>query len=206
MTHCSMYPCSEYRSPDRSKQRASIEATAYLMARKKYIEELRIKECSVDVILIDRFVDSTEAYQGTLLGDEYGAVEKEAEKLGVNLKPDLTILLDLDVGAAKCRVIARRKEAAKRLETLRKEGGGLLCKEKDSASFQGGLMTVDRKKELDFSSEYLEKVRDRYLAIAEREPERVKVIDANREEGEVIEDIIEAINKSGILEDINGIS
>ncbi len=96
-----------------------------------------------DIVLCDRFFDSTEAYQGwetevtpELLNDLRASAARHT--------PDLTIMLDLSAREGLARAEARG--AADRFESK-------------------GL-------------KFHEKVRARFLSIAEREPERCVVIDA----------------------------
>jgi len=108
------------------------------------------------VVLCDRFTDSTEAYQGggRKLGSEI--VLALHRVLCGSLQPDLTILMDSDVAASVDR--ARRRNKA--LSSKDDSGAGNENRfEQESRAFFG-------------------RVRSTYLAIAAREPQRVVVIDA----------------------------
>ena len=100
-------------------------------------------------VLCDRFTDSTEAYQGggRQLGSE--SVLRLHELLCGGLWPDLTILMDSDVGSSVRRARRRNKDT-----------------ENDENRFE---------KE---SQAFFTRVRDAFLEIARREPKRVAVIDA----------------------------
>ena len=100
-------------------------------------------------VLCDRFTDSTEAYQGG--GRQLGseAVLRLHEVLCRGLWPDLTILMDSDVSSSVRRARRRNKTA-----------------EHDENRFE---------KE---SRDFFTRVRETFLAIARREPQRVVVIDA----------------------------
>jgi dTMP kinase len=104
------------------------------------------------VVLCDRFTDSTEAYQGggRKLGSE--AVLALHRILCGNLQPDLTILMDSDV--------ARSVERARRRN--RSHGRG----ESDESRFEQE------------NRAFFGRVRNTYLAIAERERQRVALVDA----------------------------
>ena len=103
-------------------------------------------------VLCDRFTDSTEAYQGggRQLGSE--AVLQLHKVLCRGLWPDLTILMDCDVSSSVGR--ARRRNRAASQETP------------DENRFE---------KE---SHAFFTRVRDAFLEIAKREPQRVVLVDA----------------------------
>lgn len=121
-------------------------------------------------VLCDRFTDSSEAYQGggRRLGSE--AVLALHRVLCGDVRPDLTILMDSDVSASVAR--ARRRNLA--LASGRKKDENRF--EKESRAF-------------------FERVRNKYLEIAEREPERVEVVDARRTRGVVHGEIFEIVKR-----------
>jgi dTMP kinase len=106
-----------------------------------------------DVVLCDRFTDSSEAYQGG--GRKLGSqmVLELHRLLCADLKPDLTILMDSDVAASVERA-RRRNQSRTRTD------------DSDENRFE-------RENRAFFS-----RVRESYLEIAKREPERVLVVDA----------------------------
>jgi len=61
------------------------------------------------IVICDRFTDSTLAYQGYGRGLEIGLVEAVNEIATYGLRPDLTILLDLEVEAGLARVSNSRR-------------------------------------------------------------------------------------------------
>ena len=103
-------------------------------------------------VLCDRFTDSTEAYQGAgrQLGSE--AVLQLHKALCGGLWPDLTILMDCDVSSSVGR--ARRRNRAATDETPDENRF-----EKESYAF-------------------FTRVRNAFLEIARREPQRVVLVDA----------------------------
>jgi dTMP kinase len=103
-------------------------------------------------VLCDRFTDSTEAYQGAgrLLGSD--AVLQLHKALCGGLWPDLTILMDCDVNSSVAR--ARRRNQAASQETSDENRF-----EKESYAF-------------------FTRVRNAFLEIAKREPQRVVLVDA----------------------------
>ncbi len=106
-------------------------------------------------VLCDRFTDSTEAYQGggRKLGSE--PVLELHRILCGNIQPDLTILMDSEVAASVER--ARRRNSAR--------GNG-----KHGSSDENRFEQESRA--------FFTRVRGAYLAIAEREPHRVAVVNA----------------------------
>lgn len=112
------------------------------------------------IVLCDRHTDSTVAYQG--YGRQLDIEQiKKLNKIAVNgLKPDLTIVFDIDIETSMQRV----------------------GKTKDRMESAG--------------SEFFNRVRNGYLAIAKEEPNRVKVINSA--------DSIENIHKQvvGLVEQI----
>jgi dTMP kinase len=112
------------------------------------------------IVLCDRFTDSTEAYQGG--GRKLGTkpVLELHRILCGNLQPDVTFLLDNEVGFSVER--ARRRNRNVKHKGARPEKGG----EKDENRFEQE------------SRAFFGRVRHTYLAIAAREPQRVHVINA----------------------------
>jgi len=108
------------------------------------------------IVLCDRFTDSSEAYQGggRKLGSEPVLTLHRA--LCVDLQPDLTILMDSDPVMSVER--ARRRNKA--------SSPGHKRDEHDENRFEQE------------SRAFFGRVRSAYLAIAEREPQRVVVVDA----------------------------
>jgi dTMP kinase len=107
------------------------------------------------VVLCDRFTDSTEAYQGggRNLGSE--PVLQLHRVFCGDIRPDATLLMDSEPAVSVAR--ARRRN--------RDRSASAAC-EPDENRFEQE------------SRAFFERVRDAYLAIARREPERVLVIDA----------------------------
>lgn len=93
------------------------EALLYAAARSQVVEEI-IRPALVKgkVVLADRYMDSTIAYQGYGRGLELNFLKQLNQLCTGGLKPDLTLLLDLDSKEALQR---RKKDIPDRLE---KEG------------------------------------------------------------------------------------
>ncbi len=123
------------------------ELSVYEAARAFHVENLikpSLKEGAV--VICDRFIDSTLAYQGYGRGIDLSLVERLNREATGGLKPDLTVLIDLPVEEAFKRISERRKD---RMES-------------ESLKFH-------------------QSVREGFLEIARREPERFLIVDGMRE-------------------------
>jgi dTMP kinase len=121
-------------------------------------------------VLCDRFTDSSEAYQGG--GRELGSeiILQLHAALCRNLKPDLTILMLTDLEHSLNR--ARRRN----LEQSRQAGDDENRFEKESRAFHRRVLAA-------------------YLAIAEREPERMIKVEAKDAIPKVHKRIVEAVEQ-----------
>jgi dTMP kinase len=129
------------------------ELALMFASRAQHIQEVILPGLDAgQIVLCDRFTDSSEAYQGG--GRKLGSrpVLELHRVLSGDLKPDLTILMDSDVDSSVER--ARRRNVAR--GTSDRDEGRF---EKENRAF-------------------FTRVRNAYLEIAKREPERVAVIDA----------------------------
>ncbi len=118
------------------------------------------------VVVSDRFFDATTVYQGYARGYDLKVIEQMHRMVLGQLKPDLTIVLDLPVDLGL-------KRAWKRIRN------------------REGRLSEDRfeKEALPFH----EKVRQGYLTLAGLETERFRVIDASREPETVHKDVVEVV-------------
>lgn len=130
------------------------ELTLMFASRAQHLAEVILPALAAgDIVLCDRFTDSSEAYQGG--GRKLGSqrvLDLHRVVCG-DIKPDTTILMDSDVAASVDR--ARRRNRAR--------------------------STGDAADENRFESEnraFFTRVHTAYLEIAKREPERVKLINA----------------------------
>ena len=120
------------------------------------------------IVLCDRFTDSTEAYQGggRKLGSEL--VLSLHRILCGNMWPELTILMDSDVAASVDRARRRNKT-------------------------QAGRTKSDENRFEQESRVFFGRVRSAYLAIAAREPQRVVVVDARGTADETHRQIVDVV-------------
>jgi dTMP kinase len=133
------------------------------------------------IVLCDRFTDSTEAYQGSgrKLGSE--AILKLHRILCGDLQPDLTILLDSDPAKSIGRARRRNQRAV-------------------SGSNHGSNKTSTKHHhdENRFEQEthvFFERVREGYIAIAARESQRVVAVDASGTPRQTHRRIVDVIGK-----------
>jgi len=106
------------------------------------------------IVISDRYADSTVAFQGYGRGLDLEIIDDVNRLATGGLKPDLTILFDLDPRQAQARLDAR----------LTGEAG---------SGFEPGMTRFDEEK-LDFHI----RVRDGYLKLASTEPGRFRLLDA----------------------------
>jgi dTMP kinase len=143
------------------------EAALFAAARLDHVQNLIAPALARGAfVLCDRFTDSTRAYQGARGGvapQQLALLEKAA--VG-DLRPDLTIVLDLPPNVGMTRATQRRAASGLRADRF----------EAEDAAFHEGL-------------------RRAFLDIAEQEPERCCVIDAGHPVDEVaraIRQLVEA--------------
>jgi len=140
------------------------ELFLYAADRTQHIEQLILPALNEGKIVVtDRFVDSTTVYQGYARGIDLELVEKINELVLNGLKPDFTILLDISPAVGLARV-------------------------KDQLQFGERVESESRfeQEELFFH----EKIRQGFLALAQKETNRFHVIDADRDPDEVTKDVI----------------
>jgi len=130
------------------------------------------------IVLCDRFTDSTEAYQGSgrKLGSD--AVLKLHHILCGDLQPDLTILLDSDPAMSLGR--ARQRNRAASNVGLNKSAG----------KHHGDENRFEQETRAFFA-----RVRDGYRAIAAREPQRVVAVDASGTPGQTHRRVMEVVGR-----------
>lgn len=91
---------------DRNKEMAkSCEVLLYMAARAQLVEEKilpALKEGAV--IVCDRFLDSTLAYQGYGCGVDIKFIKEMGDYVTQHIKPDLTFLLDLETHKGLSRI------------------------------------------------------------------------------------------------------
>lgn len=144
------------------------EALLFLAARAEHARALVQPALARGaVVLCDRFSDSTLAYQGYGLGLDLETLRPLCRFAAAGLVPDLTLLLDLDPETGLRR----------RLPDYDGEAGQLHL-EIDLPAGQTGQQEVNQ---LDYRKlEFHRRVREGFLREAEREPQRIYVVNADR--------------------------
>jgi len=132
------------------------------------------------IVLCDRFTDSTEAYQGS--GRKLGSdvVRKLHHLLCGDLQPDLTILLDSDPAMSVGRARRRNRRAAHRENSISNKSAG---KHPDENRFEQQ------------GRAFFARVREGYHSIAAREPHRVVPVDASGTPGQTHQRIMEILQR-----------
>ena len=144
------------------------ELLLYTADRAQHIKEYILPLLSEGkIVLCDRYYDATMAYQGFARGLNIGLIEKMHTLLFDNLKPDITLLLDLPPEIGLNRAWQQINN------------GNRISKE-----------TRFEEERLSFHK----RVRAGYLELSRLEPERFRVIDASKKEDEVREEIIKILD------------
>jgi dTMP kinase len=147
------------------------ELALMFAARAQHAEEVIVPALAAgQVVLCDRFTDSSEAYQGG--GRKLGSkpVHDLHRVLVGDLQPDLTILMDSDAAASVDR--ARRRNRA------------------HSHSHTSDENRFERENRAFFT-----RVRTAYLDIAKREPGRVALVDARGTPDQTHAKIVEVVRR-----------
>ncbi len=135
------------------------ESFLFLADRAQHIDTIVLPAVDAGkIVLCDRHIDSTAAYQGYGRGQDLEQINSLNMIATNNRKPDLTIVFDIDADTSMQRV-GEQKD--------RMESAGI---------------------------EFFNRVRDGYLKIAQKEPDRVKVLDASKSIDEIHQDVIKLIN------------
>lgn len=117
------------------------------------------------IVISDRYADATFAYQGAGRGFPEDLVNQVIEIATDGLKPDLTIFFDLSIEKA----LERTKNAREETRTNNR---------------------MDKE-----TSDFYRRVREAYLKIAKREPERFVVIDASISVSEIHTSVMKVVAK-----------
>jgi dTMP kinase len=125
------------------------ELLAFAADRAQHVEHL-IKPAidAGEIVISDRYADATEAYQGAGRGFDSESIRRVIDLATGGLKPDLTLFFDITVEEAITRMADRDESQA----------------------------TKNRMDEE--TVEFYSRVREAYIAISRREPDRFKVVDA----------------------------
>jgi dTMP kinase len=130
----------------------AAELLLYAASRAQHLREIIIPALADGaIVLCDRFSDATLAYQGYGRGLDTGMINALDRIVTAGLRPDLTLLFDIEAAPGIAR--ARGRNKSRGLET--------------EARFEN--------EELAFH----ERVRQGYLTLVMQEPERIRIVDAS---------------------------
>ena len=155
--------------PDHTSMDAKTELLLYIASRRQHLVERVLPALAAGkVVLMDRFIDSSVAYQGYGRGLSVEDIEWLNQFATDGLKPNLTLYFDLDVEEGLARIAKNQEREINRLDLE-------------------GL-------------ELHQKVRQGYLALYEKESERIVKIDASQSFEAVLADVLAVLeNRLGIL-------
>lgn len=155
--------------PKNSNMSALTELFLYLASRAQHVNEI-IKPALTEgkIVICDRFIDATLAYQGYGRGLDKDLIQKLNSLVSQDIKPDLTFILDVDPNEGLQKAINLHKN-------LYPRGKG------------------DRIEQEDI--EFHHKVRTGYLKIADQDPQRVKIINRKKDVKEIHQIILKYVNE-----------
>ena len=145
----------------------TAELLLYVADRVQHVQQvIRPALAAGRVVLCDRFHDATAAYQGMARGLDAAMIQQLHQLVLGGLKPDLTVLIDLpaEIGLSRAWAAVRQGE-------------------------RSGAETRFEREALAFHA----RVRQGYLTLAAREPQRFCIIDGNRPAEAVGRDILTAL-------------
>ena len=152
-------------SPDSDEMSPTCEMLLYGAARAQHIAEVIVPALAEGrTVLCDRFTDATFAYQGYGRDLPLDLIRRLHAIEPLALKPDLTLLFDIDASIAVERARVR----------------------------EGGTVAAQNRFEME-DLEFHERVRAGYLDLVREEPARVIVVDAAGEIPEVQQRVIKAV-------------
>ena len=148
---------------------SKTELMLFAAARRLHMQEKMLPALQAGkVVIVDRFIDSSVAYQG--YGRDLGVevVDWLNYFATDGLKPDLTLYFDVDTDVALERIMKNRADEVNRLDLER--------------------------------AEMHRKVREGYLEIVVKEPERFVKIDASQPLEKVVADTLSVLKKRFVSE------
>jgi dTMP kinase len=147
----------------------AAELLLYMADRAQHIHSLiRPQLAEGNIVICDRYFDATVVYQGFARGLDVETISELHRIVFKDLKPDITLLLDLppEIGLARA------------------------WQELDNGNRSGSESRFEEE-----TISFHKKVRAGYLELARREPERFRIIDASRDRNEVQADIRKVLAK-----------
>ena len=143
------------------------ELALMFAARAQHMEQLILPALrGGDLVLCDRFTDSSVAYQGYGRGVPLELIQGLENWLCQEVRPDLTVILEIDTDTGARRTGDRNRAASESATRFEQEG-----------------------------TEFFERVRQGYRKIATQEPDRVRVVDGRGSIAEVHERVHQAVDE-----------
>ena len=103
--------------PDHTSMDAKTELLLYIASRRQHLVERVLPALAAGkVVLMDRFIDSSVAYQGYGRGLSVEDIEWLNQFATDGLKPDLTLYFDLDVEEGLARIAKNQEREVNRLD------------------------------------------------------------------------------------------
>ena len=153
--------------PDHHEMARTTELFLYEAARAQHVKEvIKPHLDKAGIVLCDRFSDATLAYQGYGRKLDLKWVQRLNDLSSQGIRPDVTFLLDCPSEVGLKRALQRNR----------------ILKQEKEERFE--------REEIEFHR----RVRNGYLAIAKKEPRRVKVVDTRQGEERVFEKIQKIID------------
>ncbi len=163
-------------SPETKNLSSHAELMLFCADRAQHVEEvIRPALERGAVVLCDRYVHSTLAYQGYGRGLDMEILSSISNFVTGGLMPDMVLLLDLDPAEALGRVQTRAEKSTLSFNVSRLEQQG----------------EIDRFEQQ--SLEFHTRIRDGFLKLAEEDPQRFTIIDAANDPDSVLSEAISAI-------------
>lgn len=153
-------------NPDFQEMDEMTEILLYAASRAQHVNELiRPALAAGKIVLCDRFIDASIAYQGYGLGYAIEQVRSINQQATNHLTPDRTYLFDLTVSESKQRMMDR-----------------------------GALDRIEQRDDA-----FRQRVYDGFMTLAEQEPERIQLVDANQSieslQTELCQDVLTYLKK-----------
>jgi dTMP kinase len=172
------------------------EMALMFASRAQHIEEVIVPALERgQIVLCDRFTDSSEAYQGS--GRRLGsAVVIELHRLLCGgLQPDLTILLESDPAMSVGRARRRNRRAAHGAKLSEANLSKANPSRMNSGSNKSAGKHPDENRFEQQNRAFFARVGEGYRAIAAREPQRVVAVDASGSPGQTHRRIVEVLGR-----------
>ncbi|MFZ3172476.1 MAG: dTMP kinase [Carboxydocellales bacterium] len=152
--------------PEHDKMTEKAEVLLYAADRAQHVQEIILPALARgEVVVCDRYIDSTLAYQGYGRKLDIDFLERVNSIATGGLMPDLTIILDVPAQVGLARIITGREKGA-------------------------GIDRIEGQ-----ALEFHQSVRAGYLAIAAQQPNRCRVIDATQSFELVGQEVVGAVQK-----------